>query len=563
MFNVSSLRALTGDAAYKRGERYFTEGRIQIEQSTADSVTGLATGSDVYRCRLSWKNQSIRHDCTCPVGDSGECCKHVVALALTYAAQSNPQGIAPEAEDGLAGFIKSQPADWLVSTLLNIADQHPEIARQLNLQRQLSGKMNIAELKKTVSSLVGRAKFMDYRQSRNYAARVHELADFLDQLTKAGQADATLTLIEYAFPKLRAIYEQSDDSGGYLGGELAHIAKLYLEASNACSPLGDDYPRRLYKLMLEDEWGMFNIKDFSPALGEKGLAEWQRLLEADWASQNANPSAEETTKQWRVNHMMEALAKQRGDVDFLLRIYSQDLSNPYNYLQIVEMYLLHKRPREAMQWAERANKAHPDDTRLRTKLAELYQSDGFSDEATALYWLNFLSHASPENYLTLKKSAANAWPDWRMRAMDAMITSEQHHFKNPKRFYQYGYQQHSQRDLPDCSIRVACLLAEAKDNPDAITEAREALKNHQCNLHPLLELADRIKQDHPEEAVRYMQAAVTQYMQISNNQNYQLAADLITKIKPLMAGDAFNLYLEAIRKEYKAKRNFMAMLQTV
>jgi uncharacterized Zn finger protein len=251
-------------------------------------------------------------------------------------------------------------------------------------------------------------------------------------------------------------------------------------------------------------------------------------------------------------------------VDFLLRIYSRDLSEPYNYLNIIEMYQQYNRPREAMQWAERGHKAHPDDMRLRSILAELYQQDGFSEEATALYWLNFMAHASPENYIKLKKSAANAWPEWRLRAMDAMITTEQQHFKNPKRFYQFGYhRQQNQPDLPNCSIRIACLLAEAKDNPEAIEEAREALKTHQCNLHQLLELAELIKQAYPEEAVRYMQAAIPQYMQIANNQNYQLATNLIKQIKPLMEADAFSHYLETVRQEYKAKRNFIAMLQAV
>ena len=164
-FSAASLRPLAGSPAYQRGEAYFAEDRVRVLQHTEHGAHGEVIGTEAYRCHISWKTPTLAFDCNCPVGDRGECCKHVVALALAVELPSAQQQHQAKPANNLAQFLRGQPVAWLADTLLQLSHEHPEIARRLQIQQQLSGDVDFAALKKTVSSILGRARFLDYRQS--------------------------------------------------------------------------------------------------------------------------------------------------------------------------------------------------------------------------------------------------------------------------------------------------------------------------------------------------------------------------------------------------------------
>src|SRR5262249_10618979 len=75
---------------YARGLRYFQEGRVASWSASENAVQGVVLGSDEYTARLFTNGRQLGYDCTCPVGDRGQACKHVVALGLTYLAGRGP-----------------------------------------------------------------------------------------------------------------------------------------------------------------------------------------------------------------------------------------------------------------------------------------------------------------------------------------------------------------------------------------------------------------------------------------------------------------------------------------
>ncbi len=550
-FSTVSLRLLAGDQAYRRGERYVADGRVRILQRDVHAVDGEVAGTHIYQSRLSWKDGHLSFACSCPVGDAGECCKHVVALGLAAEQSTDARSGKNKAEsDGLVAFLQGQPAAWLAETLLSLANEYPELRRRLQVQQQLAGDVNPAILKKSVSAILGHPRFLDYRQSREYARKLQELGGLFRQLLVSGNAKTCVMLGEYALERLFNIYGQSDDSSGAIGGEIHYIAGLYLEACGQ-SAVGDAaFPRRLFKLMLADDWNIIRIEDFMEILGDDGVSEWESALEAAWTIAAAEPDRHDefNAKTSRLRYLMESLAEKRGDVDLLIRLLGHDLRYPYHYNRVIDVCRDHGRQREAVQWAERGIKAFPRDVGLRAVLAGLYLNDGLDTEALELLWRNFFEHVSPEHYLALKHASGQDWPAWRTRAHEAMQTSERKYFeRNNTRF--------PRAVAPDGTARIRCLLAEG-----ALDEAREVVGRLECSHYIRIELARRIADTHPEAAAAHFCSAIPHIVSVGSNNAYAEAAELLREMRPWLQGEAYHEYIAALRLQFKAKRNFIKLL---
>lgn len=555
-FNATQLKVLTGDAAYGRGERYFAQKRVQISASDATSVAGVVMGSYRYHCKLSWKN-SIRFDCNCPVGDAGDCCKHVVALALAYEVQQ--QGYAPTYNNPIETYLKAQSPAWLQQTLLDLANKHPEIARQLNRQRQLSGDVDLNELKKTVTTMIGRPRFLDYRKSRDYAVKLQELGELLQQLLQANQAGVCLQLAEFALPKLFKVYEGSDDSGGYIGGEVAFIVDCFTQACTLQAPLNADFVKRLFKLGLDDQWSFINTEQLHPLFSADAMDAWDGIVEAEWAKLVSNKTQDDFGYAFHIKLLVEAKAKARGDVNQLIQLYSQQLS-PVNYLKLIEVCTQYNRGREAVLWAERGVKANPSHLELSNKLVALYSQDGLTQEALNAQWQNFVANPSPKTYLKLRELSAKDWSTWRTQALNKLIE-----FESTRKELPYGFNPYlrlQKETKPDASTRVACLLAEIAFNQNALEEVREILKMHTCTELLSLDYAHLSSKQYPQEAATIMQNIVAKQVNLADNKAYARAVGLVREIKPLLYDADFAGYVAQLRITHKAKRNFMSMLDS-
>ena len=91
---------------------------------------------------------------------------------------------------------------------------------------------------------------------------------------------------------------------------------------------------------MRSEWEIFGSasEGYADVLGQKGLKEYHRLAEAEWSHVPALQAGENDPQQYgsrfRITSIMEALARESGDVEELINIKRRDLSQPYAYLQI-------------------------------------------------------------------------------------------------------------------------------------------------------------------------------------------------------------------------------------
>jgi hypothetical protein len=102
---------------------------------------------------------------------------------------------------------------------------------------------------------------------------------------------------------------------------------------------------------------------YAAVLGEKGLATYRRLAEAEWARvpplDAGGDDRDKYGRRFRITHIMETLARRTGDVEAVVAVKKRDLSLPYAYLQIAETYRDAGRHDAALEWAERGMKAFP------------------------------------------------------------------------------------------------------------------------------------------------------------------------------------------------------------
>ena len=83
---VWSSRRLLGEAgptAYARGVSYERDRRVELVDVNANRVGALVRGTIPYRVTLGLSGRDGSWSCTCPVGEDGAMCKHVIAVALT------------------------------------------------------------------------------------------------------------------------------------------------------------------------------------------------------------------------------------------------------------------------------------------------------------------------------------------------------------------------------------------------------------------------------------------------------------------------------------------------
>ncbi len=76
------LSRLAGVSTFVRGRTYYHQKRIQLQEKGENFARFIVRGTFPYSVYLEEFEGELTHDCTCPVGQRGEICKHVVAAAL-------------------------------------------------------------------------------------------------------------------------------------------------------------------------------------------------------------------------------------------------------------------------------------------------------------------------------------------------------------------------------------------------------------------------------------------------------------------------------------------------
>ncbi len=569
--NARVLRRMADARSFERGEEYFAAGRVGSVVEYEGTLAAKVRGTQTYAVKLWVEKEQLEYSCTCPVGNDGACCKHCVAVGLAWRAKgtektSRRKRTAPvvtmdDVRAYLAGLDKSILADMLVEQAMN----DDRLRQRLLLKTTKKGPkgFGLAIYKQAIDAAVDQDGSVDYWSARDYARGIEEAIDSIEQLLKEGHAAQVIELTEYALEAVENSLGSVDDSDGYMGGILESLQELHLQACQMAKPDPEALARRLFAWELRTDWDTFYgaAGSYANVLGKTGLAVYRKLAEAEWAKvPQAGPgkySPVEHSRHFRITHIMETLARQTGDIEAVIAVKKRDLSLPYSYLEIAEIYKKARKYDLALEWAERGVKAFPErtDSRLREFLAEEYHRRKAHDKAMALIWAEFTESTRLGQYQNLKAHADRIaqWPAWREKALQFLreeIARAKRTAHSPQSPWSY---------TPDGSELVRIFLWE-KDVESAWREA----KQKGCSNDLWMELAAKREKSHPEDALPIYQRQVEPTLHRKNNEAYRAAIGRLRKVWHLLVElgreDEFPGYLDSVREKHKPKRNFIKLL---
>ncbi|MCU0576173.1 MAG: SWIM zinc finger family protein [Desulfobacterota bacterium] len=563
------LQRLSGTRSYGRGVEYHAQGRVGRITQRKGSISATVSGTHPYRVRI-WIDEDssgIDYSCTCPVGSDGDFCKHLVAAGLAWMErrEKSPdrETLGSDLETWLQGLDKKK----LIKIILDHAAKDDDFSDHLELRATLRNNANgldMKKIKKLLHNAITIRGYVDYHNAYDYSCRVEHAIQYLDQLLGEGHAAQVAELAEYAISRMEASLERVDDSDGYMGGFSRDLMDIHHRACLASRPDPKKLAQKLFIRELLSQWDFFSgaAVTYADVLGPEGLAEYKRQTLDAWAElPELHPGGRVRDfdgKRFRMTHMMEALARQEGDVDLLLSIKQRDLSHAGAFLDIARINYDAGRTDEAISWAERGLAAFPDYRSHDTAdfLAGLYHDRGDHDRAMDVIWRSLEQSTDIRRYRALKDIAGKLgrWPLWRTKALEHIrgrILEEKAKHRGRGAAYR-----------PDHSLLVDIFLQD-KDFAAAWSEAKEG----GCRSELWLKLAAARAKDHPDDALTVYRNHLDRILTHADKRIYQEAVKVLGKIRKIMLGSgdeqAFKDYLGRIRTANKRRRSFLVMLEGI
>ena len=530
MLSDKELKRLAGAAAFSRGRGYYADGRVRLLRSGKTQCEAEAMGNETYRLWLKRDGKEWRWDCSCPAAADGDFCKHLVAAALLWRDGAAEPGEEP---DDLLAYLRAQPAERLALLLKQMADEDAEVERCLRL---LQAEADPARLKKVLASALATRGFLDYQRSMDYAHRLGPVIAQLEAQLAAAPA-AARELIEYALKRLLKVYANADDSAGAIGGCLADLARLHAQACALAASDGSELAGTLYKLQTADQWGLFPIAEYWPALGPEGRAAYARLImeELEKLPPKPDPAGRHDSDAFYIRRRAAEYAQAAGDFDLLMRVLQWDISHAGAFVEIIGACREFKREREALQWAERGVKRFPGDAHLRDALAACLHAAGLEDEAIEQHWAAFRAQPDEQHWDALKKAAAKHWPAWRTKALDALA---------------------GQSDGYPAGQRVRLLIHDG-DLDGALAEAR----TRRIDPDTLVRLAQRIEsRDRKAAGELYLRVARSLAERLDYKQ-YPLFTRYMQRISRLLPENEWRDWFDNFLAQHRRKTRLLELLK--
>lgn len=123
-----TIAVIVGSKTFDRGQECFAERRVERVESSGGELKGIVrpneAGRRPYIVRVWMRDEGLAYECTCPIGERRQFCKHTVAIALAHLEAEREA-----AERGLGVLrqaLEAIPTESLIDGLLVLARRDPE-----------------------------------------------------------------------------------------------------------------------------------------------------------------------------------------------------------------------------------------------------------------------------------------------------------------------------------------------------------------------------------------------------------------------------------------------------
>ena len=564
--SLALIRRHADARSLERGEEYFAEGRVgRLQPSGSGVVRTTVDGMQRYRVNLRLSDDgSLDFACDCPVGSEGAFCKHCVAAGLAWRAQpGEPKQGKRIGRKELRAYLAAQTVDALVGLLLDAADGDARLRDRLLMAAATEGARatRLATFRASIDGAVATRGFVSYSEMWDYASGIDDAIDGLERLLGEGVADDVVELAEYALSAVEAAMQEVDDSSGHMGGILERLQELHLKACRRAKPDRRALAERLFGWELHGDWDTFSgaVETYGRVLGKQGRARYRQFADAVWVDVPARAPGEERGYDGHrsaITRIMESLA---GDIDELVDVMARDLTSGYQFLRIAEACRAAERDDDALHWAKRGAAAFAEspDGRLVDFLADEHARRGDHAEATRLMWEAYARRPCLDAYRKLNERSEPAG-DWAQRRSLALELMRERLSREDARQAPLNAAGRAR----DRSELVRVFLWE--DDLDAAWhEAGEG----GCAPDLWLELAERRREHHPEDALEVYRALVDPTIERKNNDAYRRAVGHVHEIEALLSSlgraEEFPIYVADLRARHQRKRNLVKLLDAL
>ncbi len=608
----ANLRKLAGAKVFERGQTYAASDAVtdpelkHLKNGGSVELRATVMGTQAYECMVTVaQDDSAEGDCDCAHSMDGNFCKHQVAMALTLRGLLG--GDAPEADEAaqkkvsaaakraktqagnretLQVFVKSQTAAVLAAKIWGWAERDRGLMSDLKAwAAQARAENDPQALKDVITELLKASGFLDWRESGAYAHRGQKV---LPLLKKAMATDPVRArqLCEHALRRIYKAAAEADDSNGEIGDLMHEVMDLMLRCL-ALAPPPADWLDDWFALMRSDPWGLWNEKAVLAAAGAAVQQRYGLKAAKDWHTwverQEADDKIAEQVVLSKDRKAIRALAAQRpyhydaqrselrkryldtltlqGDTLAVIEAMRGSLAGAHEHCELVAYCESVGKLREALQFAQTAVKLFPGDMRCENDLLRCYERDGWDVEALAIRRKQLEQHPSVERFLAVLKSAKQAGHNTKTYREELFAWVAERELNQPLRphYGNAGYGFRSLISAPGRQVdtRVRWLLEEAKQEAGKFEEALALVQlPHQCQANLLRSIALRLPPKRNAEAVPLLLRVFNLVMPRASTP-YSEEIDLVRELASRMPQPQRGQWLDGLRVDYKAKRNFI------
>jgi len=556
----SSLVALAGKAAFRRGEAYYLDDRVGDLQQHGNNIIAIVEGNEKYRVVLTHTAKLFEGGCDCPASEGFDFCKHCVATALKYIIQmTEREKLQASSETNLLeNYLHGMDKATLATELLTLIEYDSELEDKWKLRAELAaGKMDFKAFKKRVTKAIPYNRDLyRYAQVRRFFAGVEMLVDTLQQLLVDFGPERSLELIDYALLRIDRALETIDDSGGFRYHSVNALGEMHIQILSDCHWPLEKIADYLLNLHGAGENGLYpDIPgDYLPILGSTGLDLFNAPLQSEWDRLPDLKAASQGEHDWETRyhylHLQASLltaAKLKKDLDTEIELLAKTAASAHDLIEISRLCLKHDRLEQSIGWWRKARETGAENPRYanNSTLVELeiqilvYQKK--YDGALVLRWSGFQHNPQITTYRQLLEMArlAGDKSDFYQKSVDFLNSKTA---ESGRATYDLISEIHLEEQDPGSALQLAL----------------------QQPLHP--ENLLRVIRANQQQVVKILPLYVRlaeYYIQQTNNNAYRDAIELLKEVNAV-AGEKLEEKLMGevarLRSQYKVKRNFRKWL---
>lgn len=566
------LKSLTNAKSYQRGYDLYLDGAISNTYLTGNQLIGRCDGNSLpyYDIEVELEKGEIGEAyCNCPY-DSGDLCKHIVALLLTYIHDPEDFVKKPDTKELLSKLNRETLESLIIQLLEDDNNLYGVIQEKIEEEESKQGAKHPTEAKQPANKIKSkyRAEIREILHSLNGLRpsqaywKMEGMVGSLDQLRKLAcelleyrKNEHALIILSLLFLETGKHCDQFDDSGGFLS---AFLDELVIPLSEAI--LSNDLTSQEKERLTNDfEAVVYNLKSMGFSQFEVILA----ALEHGWKSGNVDGSKYDRSIDHILNQAKLNILEREGRTDEFIRlclkmgeyhryvlkkiemgeyqdalgVALQKLKYSMEALEAALAFQENGQMDCALQIAERGLELEGEKDKLGTWLGFSEEKRGKREAAIHAYICAFIDSPSLRLYQKIKKLEPQNWNDEKQHLL-----------------------QTAQSSYSSTDVLIDIYLFE--EEWDHVIETLD--KYGAWNVSLTEKAVDAMVAVRPEWVIAVSRRHAEELIGRSQGKYYEMAADWLEKMKQAYASldkeVEWQTYLEGLKIKYRRRPSLQAEL---